>query len=214
MWIVWYNIYFSRWTGSWSLGWSRTRPEAADLRHSCCCRSRSCMRLMEPWPCPSHHDFALAAVASRPRLIGANLEPVISTGSALSRTKTLGRVAASLRAYTLSPADTRLSPQHWLGAAGCNSRAGLVRFTLAQADYELGHEGHDRVRCAARLHARMHTPDHLCPRAVAHTRSIIITEYEFACVHSAPRRRGSSRRALTHRPSSRRALTHRPQAAS
>ena len=39
MWIVWYNIYFSRWTGSWSLGWSRTRPEAADLMHSCCCRS-------------------------------------------------------------------------------------------------------------------------------------------------------------------------------
>ena len=42
-------------------------------------------------------------------------------------------------AYTLSPADTRLSPQHWLGAAGCNSRAGLVRFPLAQADGELGH---------------------------------------------------------------------------
>ena len=37
-------------------------------------------------------------------------------------------------AYTLSPADTRLSPQHWLGAAGCHSRAGLVRFTPAQAD--------------------------------------------------------------------------------
>ena len=102
---------------------------------------------MEPWPCPSHHDFALAAVASRPRLIGANLEPVISTGSALSRTKTLGRVAASLR-IALSPADTRLSPQHWLGAAGCNSRAGLVRFTLAQAAYDLGHGRNEVVRLA------------------------------------------------------------------
>ena len=61
-------------------------------------------------------------------------------------------------AYTLSPADTRLSPQHWLGAAGCNSRAGLG-FTLAQADYELGHGGHDRDqgvlrrRTLARAHA-------------------------------------------------------------
>ena len=57
-------------------------------------------------------------------------------------------------AYTLSPADTRLSPQHWLGAAGCNSRAGLVRFSLAQAAYELSHGGYERVRCAACTHTR------------------------------------------------------------
>ena len=48
-------------------------------------------------------------------------------------------------AYILSPADTRLSPQHWLGAAGCDSRAGLVRFTHAQANHELGHGGNERV---------------------------------------------------------------------
>ena len=53
-----------------------------------------------------------------------------------------------ITAHTLSPTDTRLSPQHWLGAAGCNSRAGLARFTLAQADYELGHGGNE-VLCLA-----------------------------------------------------------------
>ena len=36
-----------------------------------------------------------AAVASRPRLLGANLEPVILQWSALPRIKALGRLAAS-----------------------------------------------------------------------------------------------------------------------
>ena len=63
-------------------------------------------------------------------------------------------------AHTLCPAGRGPALSLMLGVAGCNSRAGLVRFPHAQADYELGHGGHDRVCCTARLHARMHTPDH------------------------------------------------------
>ena len=93
------------------------------------------------------YEFECARLTPRPRSVGANLEYVILQGSLLSRTKALGHVGIAA-AYTLSPADTRLSPQHWLGAAGCNSRAGLVRFTLAQADYDLGHGRHEVVRLA------------------------------------------------------------------
>ena len=89
-------------------------------------------------PSPSHCDFAFGLLASRPHLTGTNLEYVILKGSSLSSTNPLGQSASLLRTL-LSPADTRLSPQHWLGAAGCNSRAGLVRFLLAQADDELWH---------------------------------------------------------------------------
>ena len=35
-----------------------------------------------------------------------------------------------------------------LGVAGCNSRAGLVRFMLAQAAYDLGHGRNEVVRLA------------------------------------------------------------------
>ena len=80
-------------------------------------------------------------------MTGANLESVILQGSLLPRTNLLGQVGIAV--HTLSPADTRLSPQHWLGTAGCNSRAGLVRFTLAQADYELGHGGNERFALGA-----------------------------------------------------------------
>ena len=45
--------------------------------------------------------------------------------------------------WTLGPALSLV-----LGVAGCNSRAGLVRFMLAQADYELGHGRNEVVRLA------------------------------------------------------------------
>ena len=76
-------------------------------------------------------------------MTSAILEYVILAGSSLSRTKTLGQLAASLRILsTLRTQGPALSLV--LRVAGCNSRAGLVRFPLAQADYELGYVGNER----------------------------------------------------------------------
>ena len=50
--------------------------------------------------------------------------------------------------HTLCPAGRGPALGLVLGVAGCNSRAGLVRFMLAQADYELGHGRNEVVRLA------------------------------------------------------------------
>ena len=102
---------------------------------------------------------------SRPGLTGPILEYVILAGSLLPRTKSLGRVAAlpcilsaplnlvvkqalaTMRSILSAP-RTRGPLSLVLGVAGCNSRAGLVRFMLAQADYELGHGRNEVVRLA------------------------------------------------------------------
>jgi hypothetical protein len=59
---------------------------AAARAHACVSKSR------DPVP---FTVILLAAVARRPRLSGANIEYVILQGSLLSRTQTLGRLAAS-----------------------------------------------------------------------------------------------------------------------
>ena len=50
VWIVPNKICCCSWwtDGSWPLGWSRTRPEAADLLRACCCCIRSRMPLRQP----------------------------------------------------------------------------------------------------------------------------------------------------------------------
>ena len=98
-----------------------------------------------------------------------------------------------IAAHTLSPADTRLSPQHWLGAAGCDSRAGLVRFPLAQADDELWH-GEATRGCAWRFEpltsilSVSHAPQthHSHESSISH-----LADYEFAYARSAPRLRST-----------------------
>ena len=65
--------------------------------------------LTEPWSCPADCDFALAAVASRPRSTGPNLEYVILAGSSLSRTKNLGDSLHHSLAYSL-PRGHRVQP--------------------------------------------------------------------------------------------------------
>ena len=50
--------------------------------------------------------------------------------------------------HTLCPAGRGPALSLVLGVAGCNSRAGLVRFMLAQAEYELGHGRNEVVRLA------------------------------------------------------------------
>jgi hypothetical protein len=76
-------------------------------------------------------------------LVTSILEYVILAGSLLCRTKRLGRLAASLRMLS-TPRTQGPALSLVLRVAGCNSRAGLVRFPLALADYELGYVGNER----------------------------------------------------------------------
>ena len=107
----------------------------------------------------------------------ANLEYVILAGSLLSRTKTLGRLAASLCRSLPYLVDTGSSPRPRAGGrrvqlpgeAAFDSRSRRLR------TYELrASTRRERVRCAARLHAYAHT-DCLCPHACTPEPSPLLT---------------------------------------
>ena len=94
-------------------------------------------------------------------------------------------------AYSLYPADTRSSPQPRAGGAGCNSRAGLVRFTLAQADYELGHGGNETFALWA-LNPRPSYPHaHHTHHSHESSASSTLADCDFAYASLAPRQRST-----------------------
>ena len=88
---------------------------AATYAHACASWSR------DPFPLTVISRLLDAAVASRPRLSRANLEPVISTGSLLSRTRRLGRLslhrcACSLpRGHWVQPSALCWGSPGWAG---------------------------------------------------------------------------------------------------
>ena len=86
------------------------------------------------------------------RTASAALDGPGRAGVLLVRSRTRPEVADALHACCCniisSPRIQGPALSLVLGVAGCNSRAGLVRLTLAQAGYELGHGGNERVRLA------------------------------------------------------------------
>jgi hypothetical protein len=127
-------------------------------------------------------------------LISAILEYVILAGSSLSRTKTLGRLAASLR-YSLSLVDTGSSPRPRAGGRRVQL-PGELRSTPALA-------GRATTRSWVRRGARGCAAPHTCTRtrtrlitsAHAHAHLLfhhITTDCDFACARLAPRPRSTS----------------------
>ena len=132
-------------------------------------------------------------MAGRPRSISANIEHIILQGVCASPYKnTWGEFrSCCIAAHTLSAPQTRgwALSIGW-GQPGATPGRGWFDSRLHRPTMSSVTEA--TTGCAAaRLHARMHTPDHLCPRAHAHTRSIIITDFEFACARSVPRPRST-----------------------
>jgi hypothetical protein len=120
-------------------------------------------------------------------LVTSILEYVILAGSLLCRTKRLGRLAASLRMLS-TPRTQGPALSLVLRVAGCNSRAGLVRFPLALADYELG--ARLRRQREARLAHRTLALQPSCPGHTQHSHecSIIhLADCVFAHACLAPR---------------------------
>ena len=78
-------------TGSRSLG--RVEDAACGSLTSCFSSAdvRPCGPLEQPWPCPSHCDFVLAAMAIRSHLIRSDIEPVILRGLRFPVQKHLGK---------------------------------------------------------------------------------------------------------------------------
>ena len=125
----------------------RTLLRLADLHHGCWCRALSVnvphgavTLSLSQWFCASCCGEQAAFVKCQSR--------VRHFYGVLTLPYKITCAGRGIAAHALCPAGRGPALSLVLGVAGCNSRAGLVRFTPAQADYELGHGRNEVVRLA------------------------------------------------------------------